>query len=126
VIYLDAHVAAWLYAGELDLFPSPVASILEVEDLVISPIVELELQYLHEVGRTSVPGVDVVAALEEELGLRRCSLRFDQAVTSALRLTWAHDPFDRLIVAAATVRRTQLITKDRVILEHYDQALWVE
>jgi hypothetical protein len=31
-----------------------------------------------------------------------------------------------LIVAAAAARRTQLITKDRVILGRYDQALWVE
>ncbi|MHC4858873.1 MAG: type II toxin-antitoxin system VapC family toxin, partial [Planctomycetota bacterium] len=51
VIYLDTHLAAWLYAGRVDLVPAPVQRLLEKEALLVSPMVALELQYLFEVGR---------------------------------------------------------------------------
>jgi PIN domain nuclease of toxin-antitoxin system len=44
VIYLDTHVVVWLYAGDLELLPQEVRELLEGEELVISPMVELELQ----------------------------------------------------------------------------------
>jgi acetylornithine deacetylase/succinyl-diaminopimelate desuccinylase-like protein len=37
---------------------------------------------------------------------------------------WTRDPFDRLIVANAMADGATLITADRVILRHFDQAIW--
>ncbi len=37
MIYLDTHVVAWLYVGEIDRFPSRVCNLLEKEDLLVSP-----------------------------------------------------------------------------------------
>jgi PIN domain nuclease of toxin-antitoxin system len=125
VIYLDTHVVAWLYAGKLELFPTAVRSRLETEDLLISPIVELELQYLFELERTSEPGRVVVDDLEREIGLTRCELPFNQVVAAALHHDWTRDPFDRLIVAQAQVRRTPLLTKDGDIRGHYPEAVWL-
>jgi len=125
VIYLDTHVVAWMYAGKLELFPSPVRSLLEKEDLLISPIVELELQYLFELERTAEPGRIVVDSLEREIGLNRCDLPFHQVVASALDHDWTRDPFDRMIVAQAQVRRTPLLTKDQGIRDHYAEAVWM-
>ena len=125
MIYLDTHVVAWLYAGELDLLPGPVRDLLECEELLISPMVELELQYLHECGRTALPGSVVVDALESEIGLGRCGLPFGQVVAEALREDWTRDPFDRLIVAQARARRLPLLTRDESILDHYDGAVWL-
>ena len=85
MIYLDTHVVAWLYTGDLGLFPAGVRRWLEEEELLISPMVELELQYLHEVGRTKVPGAEVVAALAAEIGLSRCDLPFEQVIAEAVR-----------------------------------------
>ena len=60
MIYLDTHVVAWLYAGRIDLFPSYVQKIISSDELLISPIVALELQYLFEVGRVSKKSTDVL------------------------------------------------------------------
>ena len=38
--------------------------------------------------------------------------------------SWTRDPFDRMIVAQAALREAPLLTKDRVLHEHYDRAVW--
>ncbi len=126
MIYLDTHVVAWLYAGEVDLFPTKVRSLIDSEELFISPIVELELQYLYELQRTTQPGSVVVDALEEEVGLARCGLPFAQIVAEALASDWTRDPFDRIVVAQAQVRRAPLLTRDTVIRDHYTEAMWFD
>ena len=125
VIYLDTHVVAWLYAGELGLFPKAVRTMLERDELLISPIVELELQYLFESKRTTQPGHVVVESLEREVGLGLCGLPFAQVVSTALRQEWTRDPFDRIIVGHAQARRLPLLTKDESIRQHYSDAVWV-
>lgn len=125
-MYLDTHVVAWLYAGELDLLPQPVRDLVESEELVISPMVELELQVLFESGRAKQPGRVVVDALAREIGLGRCGLPFDQVVAAALGQEWTRDPFDRLIVAQASARRLPLLTRDQTMLDHYDEAIWID
>ena len=126
MIYLDTHVVVWLYAGDLELLPQGVRELLEGEELVISPMVELELQYLYESGRTTQPGRTVVDALDEEIGLARCGLPFDQVIAAALNQDWTRDPFDRVIVAQARARRLPLLTRDQTIRDHYREAIWIE
>lgn len=122
--YLDTHVAAWLYAGKLELIPPPAKTLLAGSDLVISPMVVLELQYLFEIGRTRSPARDVVAALRTEIGLKVCDLPFATVADRALDLTWTRDPFDRLIVSQAALREAPLLSKDGSIHEHYPRAVW--
>ena len=69
MIRLDTHVVVWLYTGELERFTEVARESLEHDDLVVSPIVELELTYLHEIGRLSVAGTLVTADLRERVGL---------------------------------------------------------
>jgi PIN domain nuclease of toxin-antitoxin system len=57
VIYLDTHVVAWLYAGELGRLSQFASERIEAEDVLISPMVVLELTYLHEIERLpELPG----------------------------------------------------------------------
>ncbi len=123
-MYLDTHVAVWLYEAEVDFFPRSLRTLLETNELVVSPMVELELQFLYEIGKISEPGNVVVDRLEKEIGLRRCGLPFAQVVAVALDIKWTRDPFDRLIVAQAKARRLPLLTKDETIRDHYDEAVW--
>ncbi|MCP4995668.1 MAG: type II toxin-antitoxin system VapC family toxin [Gammaproteobacteria bacterium] len=51
LIYLDTHVVVWLYVGDLSKFSHPAKAALNTSPLVISPMVILELTYLHEIGR---------------------------------------------------------------------------
>jgi PIN domain nuclease of toxin-antitoxin system len=125
VTYLDTHVAAWLYAGRVDLLPPRVVDAIEAEDeLAISPAVVLELEYLREVGRLAVGGNAVAQSLSAQIGLRVHDLSFAVLVESALDLDWTRDPFDRLIVGQAALTRSALLTKDRAIRRHYRHAAW--
>ena len=124
MIYLDTHVLVWLYAGRTDLIPPLARSLIDGNELLVSPIVALELQYLYEAAKTSEPAVPVLQALAREIGLKKCELPFADVAEAALSETWTRDPFDRLVVAQARVRGAPLLTKDRTIREHYDEAVW--
>ncbi len=124
MIYLDTHVVAWLYAGRADLIPPRARSLIDANDLLISPMVALELAYLFETGRTAEPARSVVQWLERSLGARRCDLAFADVVDGAVHENWTRDPFDRFVVSHARIREAPLLTKDRAIHTHYEGAVW--
>ena len=124
MIYLDTHVVAWLYAGDLDRFTPDACALMDAEPLLISPIVQLELEYLREVDRLQVDSSLVIASLRETIGLEICQLPFARVVVESIRQTWTRDPFDRLIVAQAQARDARLLSKDRTILDHYSNGVW--
>lgn len=124
MIHLDTHAVVWLYANELTLFSRVGLARLESDDLFISPIVALELEYLHETGRLTV-GSDVICdSLEQAIGLRVCDDSFASVVKLALRQNWTRDPFDRIIVAQAELAGVSLLTRDRGIRKKYRKAFW--
>jgi PIN domain nuclease of toxin-antitoxin system len=125
VILLDTHVVAWLYAGETGRFPDSVVRRLEAEDdLAVSPLVALELQYLHEIGRTSQPADTVLTALGRTLGLRTADCSLAELIGHAIAFDWTRDPFDRLLAAHATAEHVPLLTADRRIRDHLRLAVW--
>jgi PIN domain nuclease of toxin-antitoxin system len=124
VIYLDTHVAVWLYEGRVELISPRSRALIEDESPLLSPIVALELEYLFETGRMSTPASSLLQTLGRDLGVRLCDLPFAAVVTAALRQSWTRDPFDRIIVAQAAMRRAPLITRDAAIRAHYQRAIW--
>ena len=126
MIYLDTHVVVWLYAGRTDLLPPLARSLIDEHDLLVSPIVALELQYLHEAAKIAEPAAPVLRALAGEIGMRQCPLPFEDVAEMALQEAWTRDPFDRIAVAQARLRGAPLLTKDRDIHEHFADAVWDE
>lgn len=124
VIRLDTHVVVWLYTGEAEQLSAAAVAAIEQHELVVSPMVQLELSYLHEIDRLAIGGADVIADLGRRIGLRRSDVALEALVDTAASLTWARDPFDRLIVADALVAGTALLTKDRSIHDHTTIARW--
>jgi PIN domain nuclease of toxin-antitoxin system len=124
MIYLDTHVLPWLHAGLVDRFTAGGRRLLEKNDLLISPCVKLELQYLFEIGRTTVPAARIVDDLNGQIGLIVCDLEFDIVVDRAVTLNWTRDPFDRLICASALCRGIPLLTKDNSIRRRVKPAVW--
>jgi PIN domain nuclease of toxin-antitoxin system len=124
LIYLDTHIAAWLFADRTDLLPAGVRARLEKSDLLISPAVKLELQYLYEIRRLTSSGEDIVKTLGKEVGLQVCDLPFLKVVDAALTASWTRDLFDRMIASQATLRGVPLLTKDRNLLTHCELAEW--
>jgi len=126
VTYLDTHVVIWLYSygTEAPLPESAIAAMRATDDLRISPMVRLEIEYLREIERITVPASQILAELSGVLGLRLCDAPFAAVVQAAASLTWTRDPFDRIIVGQAALHGAPLVTRDGAIHEHYERALW--
>lgn len=124
-LYLDTHVLAWLYQdGATRLSPRGADAIERADVLLASPIVELELTYLHEIGRITCDAATILDSLRRDLELDTCRLPFASVVGAALAQTWTRDPFDRLIVAQAAHGQKPLLTADTNLREHYPLAFW--
>lgn len=124
LIYLDTHVVVWLYAGQVELLSSKVQELIEKQEAVISPLVILELQYLAEIDKITVPPKKIIETLEAEIGLTVHSKELNQIIQESLKYDWTRDPFDRLITAQAALDHSPLVTKDKTILTHYKHAVW--
>lgn len=99
--------------------------LIESGEPYVSPVVELELTFLHEVGRVTEPAAAPLGALRRTIGLRVADVSLASIVGAAIDVSWTRDPFDRLIAAQAIVADVPLVTADRTILEHLPQATWV-
>lgn len=124
MIFLDTHIVVWLYAGLLEKISQPVQLLLNSEEITISPIVRLELQYLYEIERVTMPADAILGDLGNRIGLQTWSGDFDRVIGQALELSWTRDPFDRLIVANAGLTDAILVSKDPRLHAHYIHSRW--
>lgn len=124
MIYLDTHVVVWLYSGELARLSEPAKDLINDNEIAISPIVRLELQYLYEIQRITVESGDIVCDLSDRIGLKICDKNFKAIISGAFGFSWTRDPFDRIIVSNASIHQNILVTKDQTILTHYEHAMW--
>lgn len=102
--------------------PDDLAEIRWENELFISPIVRLELQYLYEVKRVRKTTDAIIADLSDRIGLSIDDRNFNAVVSQAVSIAWTSDPFDRLIVANAALNGNVLISKDQNIIAHYPHA----
>ena len=124
MIRLDTHVVVWLYTGDIERLTDGAIDAIEREQPTVSPMVQLELTFLHEIGRLSVTGSDIIGDLANRVGLRLSDAPMATVVQAAAPLTWTRDPFDRMIVADAQAAGAALITKDREIHRNTTIATW--
>jgi PIN domain nuclease of toxin-antitoxin system len=123
-VRLDTHVVVWLYAGDVVRISPTGLRLLQSQTPTISPIVQLELTYLHEIGRLTVGGADIVGDLTSRIGLQLSTQPMLSVVQAAASLTWTRHPFDRMIVADAIASNTTLLTKDETIRSNTTIAAW--
>jgi len=123
LIYLDTHIVVWLFAGQIKKLSSQVKGLLNDYDIHVCPIVRLELQYLLEINRITVPPNDIIPDLSNRIGLKICDKDFDSIINKSMKFNWTRDPFDRIIVANAAIDNDYLVTKDQTILDNYTKAL---
>lgn len=121
-VFLDSHVAFMLWNG--DAFGARVKDLLERSAIFVSPVVRLELAFLHEIERIKVSADEILGALSAELGVAQSDDPLEAVIAEAMDLRWTRDPFDRLLVATARLHKTPLVTRDQRILAHFDDAVW--
>jgi PIN domain nuclease of toxin-antitoxin system len=124
LIYLDTHIVVWFYANDKQRFSASIQALMNQHQWVISPIVRLELQYLHEIGRINPTADTIIADLTLRVGLMVCAKPFNDVIAKATELSWTHDPFDRILVAHAGLHDDILVTGDQTIHAHYLHARW--
>ncbi len=125
IAYLDTHVLFWLCENRIDRISGPALKTLNRDDLLISPIVTVELTYLHEIGRSRRVAQDIVKQLREQVRLRVCDHSFANVAETATFESWTRDPFDRMIVAHAKANGyAALVTSDEKIRANYPKAVW--
>lgn len=124
LIHLDTHVVCWLYDGAVEKLSTAAQAAIRGGRLAVSPLIELEITYLHEIGRFRDEATTVLGVLAGHLGVHVSQTPYAQIVAHAVAITWTRDAFDRLIVAHAAADRAQLVTRDSLIRAHFPGAIW--
>jgi len=123
-LLLDTNVAVWLLLGDRERVSAEAVEALEDErnEVALSAASVWEIAIKRSLGKLTI--ADGWAATLGRLG-------FDPMPVTALhaeaveRLPWHHrDPFDRLLVAQASVERLALISADRRLGAYGIEVLW--
>ncbi len=121
---LDTNVAVWLLLGARDRVSESAVEALEdiTNDVALSAASVWEIAIKRSLGKVTLPD-GWTAALQ---GLGFDPMPVTAVHTTAVeRLPWHHrDPFDRLLVAQASVERCALVTADRRLAEYAVETLW--
>ncbi len=97
--FLDTHVVVWLYAGIEEKLSKIAVQQIENNELLISHMVRLELQYLFELGRITKNPAIITTSLEKSIGLKISEMNAERVFNCAIDDSWTRDVFDRLITA---------------------------
>lgn len=124
MIFLDTHLVVWLYGGFVEKISDRVKAKIESEDLYISPMVLLEMQFLFEINRIKIPAIEIYDDLHFRIHLKTEDTSWGYIVKQSLGINYTRDPFDRLIVGHAAALNSILLTKDQNILANYGKAYW--
>jgi PIN domain nuclease of toxin-antitoxin system len=123
-LLLDTNVAVWLLLGDRERVSTEAVDALEDEqnEVAVSAASVWEIAIKRSLGKLTI--ADGWAATLARLG-------FDPMPVNAIhaeaveRLPWHHrDPFDRLLVAQASVERLALVSADRRLAAYGVEVLW--
>lgn len=122
-VFIDTHIAIWLYIGSADRLSAKGRNVLESGDILISPVCLMEIEYLYEIGKIKKQSFDIINHLKDAIDLNIDDVPLSELINYAIRENWTRDPFDRMIVAHAKKRNSYLISADRTIRKHYKKTL---
>jgi PIN domain nuclease of toxin-antitoxin system len=120
---LDTHIAVGLYEGHTRGLGPEARRAIDRGEVTISPAVLLEIELLHEIRRLREGAKAIASGLAENLDIRVAGERFSDVAVESLAWGFTRDPFDRLIVAHASLAKAALITQDTMIRFRYPKAI---
>lgn len=125
ISYLDTHVIVFLHSGDASRISIKAQNQIENTDLLISPMVLVELEMLYDKSTIRYPSSQILADLSQQIGLSVCQMAMARIVRSAVTIKWTREPGDLLIVANAMANNeAPLVTKDERIRNGYKNAIW--
>jgi PIN domain nuclease of toxin-antitoxin system len=123
MIMLDTHVAVALYEGRIGGLGTAARRAIDRDVVTISPAVLLEIELLFEIRRLRDDAKTIASRLADDLDIRLAGERFADVATEALAFGFTRDPFDRLIVAHASLAKATLVTQDSMLRYRYPKSL---
>ena len=69
IAFLDTHVCVWMAQGDVHRLSKPAYDMMQSAELLISPMVLIELEYLYEIERIIIPPHGIITKLREEAGI---------------------------------------------------------
>ena len=122
-LLLDTHAALW-WLGDDERLGSTSADLLDdaSNDVLLSATVVWEVAIKRSLGKLKAP--DGFASIL--VGAGATALPLTIAHTEAVeRLRWHHrDPFDRMLIAQATVEQAVLVSNDQALAPYGVQLVW--
>jgi PIN domain nuclease of toxin-antitoxin system len=82
------------------------------------------MKYLNEIGRINQKPDVIIDTLIDEIGLVYSDHSIERIISQAIHLDFTQGPFDRIIVADASINNSYLISKDKIIKKHYKNTIW--
>jgi PIN domain nuclease of toxin-antitoxin system len=119
-LLLDTEVLIWWDANDKRLGPNARASIRDAEDVYVSAASAWEISIKVALGKLRTARRPSEAVVDADF--RMLPVTFDHAEAVLALPAHHHDPFDRLIVAAARVENLAIVSSDRQ-LRAYDVSL---
>ncbi len=123
MVFIDTHIAVWLYNGNTEQFSEKARRAIDGNNIHISPICKLEIEYLYKIGKITRGSREILGMLADSIDLSVDDISLNELMESAIGEKWTRDPFDRLIVTHAKKRNAILISADRTIAKHYRKTL---
>jgi PIN domain nuclease of toxin-antitoxin system len=114
---VDTRILLWLLSAP-ELIPENVRAVLadRTNPLLASSASALEISTKIRLNKLEAPGlVQTLPARLSAIGATSLSITVDHALLAGA-IPWPHrDPFDRLLVAQATIEDATLVTVDKTI-----------
>jgi PIN domain nuclease of toxin-antitoxin system len=126
-LLLDTHAYLWWGLEPARLPPRATQALLDIENEVFVSVASLwEIAIKVQLAKLAlpVPLDEYTATLREQSSIRLMRIE-ENHVYAHKHLAQAHrDPFDRMLVAQATVENCLLVTRDPQIQEYGIPTLW--
>ena len=109
-LLLDTHIALWGITGDPTLDPDLLDRLRHVPDIFLSPVSLWEITIKQAAGKLTGP-----ADLAERilgLGFRELPVTHRHAIAAGRLPPHHRDPFDRMLIAQATLDGLTLVTRD--------------
>lgn len=127
-LFIDTHILVWLQQGKTssaNLSKKAIRAINQADLILVSPMVIFEVQLLIEIGRLKKQDPwKLVSHLSSRLPIEIAKESFSNIIHRALDIAYTRDPFDRLIIAHASLKNCPLVTHDESIQKIYEKSLW--
>ena len=122
-LLLDTHAALW-WLSEDERFGETAADQLidETNQVLLSAVVVWEVAIKRSLGRLEAP--EDFASTLLDAGLQPLPVSLDHAA-AVEQLPWHHrDPFDRMLVAQASIEGAALVSHDAALRSYGVQLVW--